>query len=403
MSLEYNHKAFIAAFESHLDSLGFFLKKDFDDVRGGRFFEINSKKKKAAGKYMYLSPDRAYTGRHTIIYTFFEVFDKATNKIVHKSKTESFIDKSSPKANHITAFDKAEYERKKAERDAYQAQLQIQWSLMAFEEYKSLIDENADPNNHPYIRRKNVAAGRGLIIAKKNLKIGSYYNIHKTDPKQHDYYYIKKSDLLIPAIDLNLNFRTYQKIDLHGTKRQRIDISTVGAFYCLGEWRENTIRIYLVEGYATGYTLHRVMEFAVVFVCFDVQNIGVVAEQLREKYPFIEFIICTDNDRKKSTKVGLYKGFEYAYRFDQPFIFPKFEEGPEYAELSDWNDLATVLLDSEIKEMVEKQIEFFKEYGKERCIKWVAKSNGLSDEDLISYAENSRVKDLFSTLDLQIL
>lgn len=404
MSLEYNHQAFIAAFERHLDSLGFYLKKDFDDTeKGGRFFEIGARKNKAKGKYRYLPSHESYSGKPVIIYTFFEVWDKATNKVVSGSRTECFKDTSSSNSKNTTAFDKAEYERKKVERDAYQALLQKNLSKKAFEEYKTLKDVNADPNNHQYIKRKNVAAARGLIIAKENMKIGSYYNIHKTDPNQHDYYYIAKGDLLVPAIDLDLQFRTYQKIDPYGRKRQRIDISTVGAFYCLGEWRENTVRIYLVEGYATGYTLHRAMDSAVVFVCFDVQNIGVVAAQLRERYPFIEIIICTDNDRKKSTKVGLYKGFEYAYRFDQPFIFPKFDEGPEYDDLSDWNDLATVLLDSEIKEMVEKQISFFKEYGTEKCIKWVAKSNGLSEGDLIEYAEHSRIKDLFSSLDLSIL
>lgn len=401
MSLDFNYQAFVSEFENHLDGLGFYLKKDFDDTnKGGRFYEIGGKKHKAMGRYKYVPPHESSSGKALIIYTFFEVRDKVQNKVVSTTKTEYFWDKSSPNTKRTTAFDKAEYERKKAERIAYEALLQRNWSQKAFEEYKSLKDENADPNNHEYIRRKNVAAGRGLIIAKENMKIGSYYNIHKTDPNQHNYYYIKKGDLLVPAIDLSLQFRTYQKIDPHGTKRQRIDISTVAAFYCLGDWRENTFRIYLVEGYATGYTLHRAMDSAVVFVCFDVQNIGVIAEQLREQYPYVEIIICTDNDRKKSTKVGLYKGFEYAYRFEQPFIFPKFNDGPEYDHLSDWNDLATVISDSEIKEMVEKQIAFFTEYGKENCIKWVAKSNGLSESDLIDYAQQSPIKELFSTLDL---
>jgi putative DNA primase/helicase len=74
---------------------------------------------------------------------------------------------------------------------------------------------------------------------------------------------------------------------------------------------KNTVRIYLVEGYATGYTLYRVTG-GVVFVCFDVNNIGVLAKQLSERFPFIEFIV-TNNDRKKTTKVGLFWVLEYSY------------------------------------------------------------------------------------------
>lgn len=401
MSIDFNYSTFVASFENHLESLGFYLKKNFDDSeKGGRFFEKGGKKNKAMGRYMYIPPHNTSSGKALIIYTFFEARDKTTQKIISSSKTEYFWDKSGGNAKQHTKFDKAEYERKKAQRLASEAALQQRWSKQAYEEYLKLKDPLADVAAHPYLQRKKVGAGRGLIIAKCDLRIGSYYNQFKTDTSLHKYYFIKKKDLIIPAIDLKLNFRTYQKIDPYGNKRQRIDISTVGAFYCLGVWRENTRRIYLVEGYATGYTLHRALDGAVVFVCFDVQNIGVLAQQLKELMPYIDFVICTDNDRKKSTKVGLFKGFEYAYVYDQPFIFPKFKEGAEFDSLSDWNDLATVATDQEIKEMVENQIDFFKTYGKEKCIGWVAQSNGVNSEELIEYAKNSKVKDLFKTMDL---
>lgn len=401
MGIEFNQSAFILEFESYLESLGFILKKQFDDSdKGGRFFERGGKKNKAMGRYKYVPPHLSSNGKALIIYTFFEMRDKTTQKIVSASKTEYFWDKSGKSNSRNSSFDKAEYERKKAQRLANEALLQEEWSKLAYEEYKKLIDLSVKADDHAYLKRKNVKAGRGLIIAKMDLVVSSYYNIHKTDKSLHDFYYIKKGDLIVPAIDLYLKFRTYQKIDPHGTKRQRIDITTIGAFYCLGDWRENTTRVYLVEGYATGYTLHRAMDSAVVFVCFDVNNIGVIAAQLIEMYPHIEFVICTDNDRKKSTKVGLYKGLEYAYRFNKSFIFPKFYDGPEYDELSDWNDLATVVLDSEIKEMVLEQIDNFSLKGKEQCIKEVAKYNGLTNEDLIEYATNSSINDLFKTLAL---
>lgn len=77
------------------------------------------------------------------------------------------------------------------------------------------------------------------------MKIGSYYNQFKNTEKDKDYFYIKRGDLLIPAINLDLEFVTYQRITDNGVKLQRIDISTVGAFYCLGDWRTSTKGIYL--------------------------------------------------------------------------------------------------------------------------------------------------------------
>jgi hypothetical protein len=401
---DYNHFSFIAEFERTLDQMGFFLKKGFDDTdKGGRFFEKNGKRNKAIGRYKYIPDYKSSSGNHLIIYTFFETRDK-TGKLISGTRTEYFWHqpKGGAARNHKTQFDKEEYAKRRREAEKEALELQKKFSESAYKEYLELRSayerSGLDVNNHKYLKRKNVLAGRGVILVCKNMKIESYYNQFKTDEKLFDFQYIKRNDLMVPAIDIDFLFRTYQKIDENGGKKQRIDITTVGAFYLLGEWNEETKRVYLVEGYATGYTIHRAMDDAVVLVCFDVNNVGVVLGLINSRYPNIEIIIGTDNDRKKSTKVGLYKGFEYSYIYNMPFIFPKFEDSPEYEELSDFNDLATVLLDFEIAAMIESQINFFKTYGKNQCIKWVAQSNGLSLDNLKEYAEMSKVNNLFSSL-----
>lgn len=397
-SLDYNHYEFISQFESLLRSEGFHLKKSFDDTpKGGRFFK-DGYKGKAFGRYKFVDGSLTSSGNPLIIWTLFSILDKA-GKVLTEGKTNYFWfepkDKGSFKPKK--KFDEVEYRKAIEEKKEKERALQRSLSKKAYEEYKSLKDDQADPSKQAYLMRKNVPAGRGLIICNKDMRIPSHYNQFKTVEKDKDYYFLKKGDLLIPAINLDLDFVTYQRITDRGVKLQRIDISTVGAFYCIGDWRTTTKRIYLCEGYATGYSLYLATN-GVVFVCFDVHNIGVVLSLLTEKYPHIEVIICTDNDRKKTTKVGLYKGFEYSYLYNSPFIFPVFPNDEKHADDSDWNDLAKIMSYELIGKMCEKQIKFFYDNGKNICIERVAKKHGIIGEDLKEYAKNNNL--LFKSMDL---
>lgn len=397
-NLDYNHQEFISNFERHLQSEGFHLKKSFDDSdKGGRFFK-DGHKNKAFGRYKFVDGALTSSGNPLIMWTVFGLVDKA-GKLLTSASTNYYWYESKEKPNRKSKpkHDENAYKKAVADRAKREQELQKQFRKNAFDEYKLLKDSSADPNQHPYLTKKGVKAGNGLIICNQDIKIGSYYNEFKTNYADKDFYYIKKGDLLIPAMNLDLEFVTYQRITDQGVKLQRIDISTVGAFYCLGDWRTSTKRIYLCEGYATGYSLFQATD-GVVFVCFDVHNIGVVLKLLKIKYPHIEIIICTDNDRKKSTKVGLYKGFEYSYMYNSPFTFPVFPEGEMFSSLSDWNDLSKIIDYSKILQMCENQIKYFYENGKNHCIERVAKKNGISGSDLKLYSKNNEL--LFKTMDL---
>lgn len=399
-NLDYNHQLFISQFIDRLREEGFYLNKGFDDTaKGGRFFKEGYKdKKKAFGKYHFYDSSSTQSGNPLIIYTFFGVYDKSGKEISKPQSNKFWWKPASEKSGKTTRINNQhDYKKAIAEREKKERELQISLRKLAFEEYKSLQDVDADPDQHKYLIKKNVPAGRGLIICNKNLKISSYYNQFKTLEKDKDYFYLRKGDLLIPAINLDLEFVTYQRITETGVKLQRIDISTVGAFYCIGDWRTSTKRIYLCEGYATGYSLYLATN-GVVFVCFDVHNIGVVLKLIKERFPNVEVIICTDNDRKKKTKVGLFKGFEYSYLYNSPFIFPVFPNDEKYSDDSDVNDLSKIMEYELIGKMFENQIKFFYEKGKNFCIEIVAKKNGITGQMLKDYTKNNNL--LFKTMDL---
>lgn len=395
---DYNHQEFILEFENHLRAEGFHLKKSFDDSnKGGRFFK-DGYKNKAFGRYKFIDGSMTTSGCPMIIWTLFSMQDK-TGKEICASSTNYFWYKPKNGSTYKPKkqFNEAEHKRLMAERVEKELKLQLSLSVIAKGEYDELKVASENPNNHPYIVRKKVKAGRGLILANSNMKIPSYYNQFKSSERDMTFYHIRKGDLLIPSTNLDLRFVTYQRITGDGVKLQRVDISTIGAFYCLGDWRTSTKRIFLCEGYATGYSLYEATK-GVVFVCFDVANVGVLAKSLKERFPDIEVVICTDNDRKKTTKVGLYKGFEYSYLYNSPFIFPVFPNEEKYDNDSDWNDMAQHFSLERIQECCEKQIQFFHSVGKNKCIELVAKKNGLSGEDLKIYRGNNKL--VFQTMDL---
>lgn len=400
-NLDYNHQEFIYQFETHLRNEGFYLKKAFDDSpKGGRFFK-DGYKNKAFGRYKFKDGSQTASGNPMVMWTLFSIVDRE-GKVLTDARTEYFWFKPKNQSGRVSQpkYNEAEFKKLIADKEKKERELQQSFSKQALSEYISLTCADVVADNHKYLMRKGVPAGRGLIICKHNLKIGSYYNQFKNDEKNKDYFFIRKGDLLIPAMNLDLQFVTYQRITDQGVKLQRIDISTVGAFYCLGDWRRSTKRIYLCEGYATGYSLY-LATGGVVFVCFDVHNINVVLKKLKELHPEIEVVISTDNDRKKKTKVGLYKGFEYSYIYNSPFIFPVFPNEDAYSDDSDWNDLSKIMSYNLIGEMIESQIKFFYEKGKKYCIEKVALKNGINGNDLKVYAKNNNL--LFKSMDLSFV
>lgn len=145
----------------------------------------------------------------------------------------------------------------------------------------------------------------------------------------------------IPIRDANGKLWSLQKIKL-GFKNYMAGGKKSGCFHTLGDI-ESSETIRLVEGFATGVSVHKATA-EVVIVTFDSGNLPVVAKLLKERFPEKQFIICGDDDRYKThpqtgdpLNAGREKGDEAAKVSLGTAVYPKFNK-PE-SKGTDFNDL----------------------------------------------------------------
>jgi putative DNA primase/helicase len=103
---------------------------------------------------------------------------------------------------------------------------------------------------------------------------------------------VNEDYLAIPLKDVNGKFWSFQKIYPDSAKRFFAGGRTKNNFYQFGKI-EN--KIFICEGYATGYTIFE-KENEAVICAMSAGNIPNVAKALREKYPHLEFIYMADRD-----------------------------------------------------------------------------------------------------------
>ena len=130
------------------------------------------------------------------------------------------------------------------------------------------------PADHPYLLRKGVKA----------------YGLR-----------LHKDSLTLPARDASGALKTLQfilaypkggkdKLFLKGGQKS-------GSFFVIGELRRARLAL-LVEGYATGASLHEWAGLPVV-VGFDAGNMEATVRALRAGYPRLKLLVCGDNDAHK--------------------------------------------------------------------------------------------------------
>jgi phage/plasmid primase-like uncharacterized protein len=107
-------------------------------------------------------------------------------------------------------------------------------------------------------------------------------------------------NLLVPArryLDGRAELVCVQKIDSEGEKRFNGGADMVGAVCLLGKLTPETMRIGIVEGYATGQSVRMATDCAMpVMVAFNAGNLAAVARQLRTDFPDAEIIFFADDD-----------------------------------------------------------------------------------------------------------
>lgn len=173
------------------------------------------------------------------------------------------------------------------------------------------IWENAEPaqENHPYLVKKQV--------------------------KPHGIRCTVSGNLLIPLYDAGGDIVTTQEIDEDGQKRFRSKGKVAGNYFYIGEL---TNTIYIVEGFATGATIHEVMR-AFTVVAFNTGNLLPVGLRVRKEYPDATIIFCADNDAKTPGNPGLTKARKAAQAIQASVAKPTFAL-PDTG--TDFNDLLIV-------------------------------------------------------------
>ncbi|MGZ8153132.1 MAG: toprim domain-containing protein [Methylococcaceae bacterium] len=138
---------------------------------------------------------------------------------------------------------------------------------------------------------------------------------------------IYKDCLVIPVFSSTGELVNLQFIQGDGRKRFLSGGKKSGCFCSIGEDTGQKYRIVLiVEGYATGATLHEILGHFTI-VAFDAGNLITVAKTIKEMAPEATIIICADND---SSGVGEQKARAAAMAINCKYIIPPM--------LGDFND-----------------------------------------------------------------
>lgn len=186
-------------------------------------------------------------------------------------------------------------------------------AIQSQKDWGSFSEEGASP----YLDRKQVKA--------LGVRFGQ-------DPDQRPF-------VAIPLRDVRGKLWSYQKIYDEGSKRFLKGGRKKGCFHLLGSIQKEQ-PVYVVEGYATGASVHQATGNPVV-VALDAGNLEHVIQDLRQRYPDREIIIAGDDDRWKEGKpnVGREKAEALARQYGCGVVFPVFSNEHAEHKPTDFNDL----------------------------------------------------------------
>lgn len=152
--------------------------------------------------------------------------------------------------------------------------------------------------------------------------------------------YDKDDNLLIPLRDVNGKLWSLQKILPDGTKRFLAGGKKSGMFHKIGWFKlpeSYSGIIYIAEGYATAASIYMATEKPCV-CAFDVGNLRLVTQEIRNYLPLAHIVICADNDPKnsKGISIGIENAYEVAKKFNCQVAIPTFLDN---SISTDFNDL----------------------------------------------------------------
>ena len=199
---------------------------------------------------------------------------------------------------------------------------------------------------HPYLDKKNAQAhGLRLAGAGTMLEVGD-----ETEKRQIDI----GGRLLVP-VHKDGELRSLQVIDDKGHKMFLKGGEIAGGHHVIGD-PNSPWPLHVVEGYATGATIHANTGHTVA-VAFNAYNLAAVAQAYRDANKERSIFITGDNDHGKEHEtdgqgrpkrnVGRDSALAAAEQVGGYAILPKF--GDDERKLSDWNDLAAARGNDEVQ------------------------------------------------------
>ena len=117
---------------------------------------------------------------------------------------------------------------------------------------------------------------------------------------------LHRGGLVVPLRDTSGALQNLQFISEDGAKRFLKGGRVRGCYFGMGV---PAGALFIVEGYATGATVHEATGHAVA-VAFDAGNLPHVAIGLRAKFPDLKIVLCADNDTCSPGNPGLTKAIE---------------------------------------------------------------------------------------------
>ena len=154
---------------------------------------------------------------------------------------------------------------------------------------------------------------------------------------------IHKGALTLPVVDFTGRLTSLQFIAADGGKLLLSGGRKRGCFIPVAGDMPNPSRIILCEGWATGCTLAEDDPTAMVLATIDAGNLEPVALAARRRWPAVELVIASDDDRLTAGNPGATKAKAAAIATGALLALPQWPENAP-AHLTDFNDLNVWLL-----------------------------------------------------------
>lgn len=160
---------------------------------------------------------------------------------------------------------------------------------------------------------------------------------------------LHQGQLVVPMRDTDHALSSLQTIDPNGDKRFLPGGRVAGCYFAIGK-PEGSAALCIVEGYATGASVHMATGYPVA-VAFNAGNLLAVAQAMRARFPDLPIILCADDDFQTAGNPGLAKATEAARAVGGLLAIPNFGASrPDKA--TDFNDMAALYGLKAVKRMI---------------------------------------------------